>query len=140
MRAPTLVLGPALRIEYRVIVVPVMRSPESEEALVAAALLAAERRSTVAIVHVLEVPMELPLTTQLPERGARGRLTCSTTRGPWWRATGSARSPGWSAPAAAGPAIVANVVSRDAQLVVLGATRRGIGRRAPSSGTPPGTC
>ena len=55
-----------LRVEYRSIVVPVVRSAESEEALVTAARLAAERRSRVAIVHVLEVPMELPLTVSLP--------------------------------------------------------------------------
>ena len=58
--------GRRCEIEYRAIVVPVTRASESEEALVAAARLAAERRSTVAIVHVLEVPMELPLTAQLP--------------------------------------------------------------------------
>ena len=38
-----LVLGPSLTVEYRTIVVPVVRTGESEEALVAAARLAAER-------------------------------------------------------------------------------------------------
>src|SRR4029450_7264262 len=33
LRAPALVLGPALQLEYRMIVVPVVRSYESEEAL-----------------------------------------------------------------------------------------------------------
>ena len=37
VRAPVLVLGPSLTVEYRTIVVPVKRTGESEEALVAAA-------------------------------------------------------------------------------------------------------
>ena len=45
VRAPALVLGPSLTVEYRTIVVPVLRTAESEEALVAAARLAAERRA-----------------------------------------------------------------------------------------------
>ena len=48
VRAPVLVLGPSLTVEYRTIVVPVKRTAESEEALVAAARLAAERGATVA--------------------------------------------------------------------------------------------
>jgi APA family basic amino acid/polyamine antiporter len=64
-RAPAVVVG--LDIEYRTIVVPVTRSPESEEALVAAARLAARRRATVAVVHVLELPNELPLDASVPE-------------------------------------------------------------------------
>ena len=71
MRAPALVLGPALQIEYQSIVVPVIESAESEEALVAAARLAAEKRATVALVHVLEVPMDLPLDADLAEREDR---------------------------------------------------------------------
>ena len=62
-----LVLGPSLTVEYRTIVVPVKRTGESEEALVAAARLAAERGATVAIVHVIEVPLSLPLDAKLPE-------------------------------------------------------------------------
>ena len=67
MRAPVLVLGPSLTVEYRTIVVPVKRTGESEEALVAAARLAAERGATVAVVHVIEVPLSLPLDANLPE-------------------------------------------------------------------------
>ena len=70
VRAPVLVLGPSLTIEYRTIVVPVVRSNESEEALVAAARLAAERSATIAVVHVLEVPLSLPIEAELPEEEA----------------------------------------------------------------------
>ncbi len=70
VRAPALVLGPSLTIDYRTIVVPVVRSNESEEALVAAARLADERAATIAVVYVLEVPMSLSLEADLPEQEA----------------------------------------------------------------------
>src|SRR6185312_16092138 len=50
VRAPALVLGPSLQIDYRTIIVPVVRTAESEEALVAAARLAGERGSRIVIV------------------------------------------------------------------------------------------
>jgi basic amino acid/polyamine antiporter, APA family len=64
-RAPAQLAG--LDVEYRTIVVPVVRSAESEEALVAAARLAAERGARVIVLHVLEVPLDLPLDAELPE-------------------------------------------------------------------------
>jgi APA family basic amino acid/polyamine antiporter len=64
-RAPALVVGPSLVAEYRTIVVPVVRSPESEDALIAAARLAADRGSTIVLLHVLEVPLDRPLTADL---------------------------------------------------------------------------
>src|SRR4029078_5976701 len=67
VRAPALILGPSLELHFRTILVPVVRNAESEEALVAAARLAAERRATIAIVHVLEVPLNLSLDAELPE-------------------------------------------------------------------------
>ncbi len=133
VRAPALVLGAGLRIEYRSIVVPVIRSAESEEAIVAAARLAGERRSRLALVHVLEVPMELPLTADLPEREREADELLDDARA-------LAESHGARAVTrlvrarAAGAAIVADAVARDAELIVLGAPRRGLGRRAPVFG------
>ena len=46
---------------------PILRTAESEEALIAAARLAAERRATIAIVRVIEVPLELDLQASMPE-------------------------------------------------------------------------
>ena len=66
VRAPAIVLG--LEVEYRTILVPVLRTVESEEALVAAARLASERRATIVILHVLEVPLDKPLDADLRER------------------------------------------------------------------------
>ena len=64
-RAPALVVGPSLVAEYRTVVVPIVRSPESEDALIAAARLAADRGSTIVVLHVLEVPLDRPLTADL---------------------------------------------------------------------------
>jgi basic amino acid/polyamine antiporter, APA family len=128
IRAPVLVLGPALTIEYRSIVVPVTRSPESEEALVAAARLAAERRATVAIVAVVEVPLELPLDAALPdEEDAAAELlddARALVEGYGVRAvTRLVRA------RTAGPAIVDEVDRRNAELIVLGAPRQRLTRR-----------
>jgi APA family basic amino acid/polyamine antiporter len=65
VRAPPLLLG--FDVEYRTIVVPVVRSAETEEALVAAARLVAERAGRVVVVHVLEVPLDLPIDAELPQ-------------------------------------------------------------------------
>ncbi len=133
VRAPTLVLGPALQIEYREILVPITRSSESEEALVAAALLAAERRSTVAIVHVLEVPMELPLTADLPSAKREADVLLDDARA-LVESYGVRAVTRLERARSAGPAIVANAVAREAELVVIGARRRALSRRGPIFG------
>ena len=130
VRAPVLVLGPSLTIEYRTIVVPVVRSNESEEALVAAARLAGERGATIAVLHVLEVPMSLPVDADLPEQEAEADEllddAVSLVEAYGVRALarlGRGRS--------AGPEIVREAAQRSAELIVLGAPRsRGTGRAA----------
>ena len=67
VEAPAEILGPSLIVEYRTIVVPILRTAESEEALIAAARLAAERRATIAVVRAIEVPLELDLQASMPE-------------------------------------------------------------------------
>jgi basic amino acid/polyamine antiporter, APA family len=128
VRAPVVVLGPALTVEYRTIVVPVVRSEESEEALVAAARLAAERGATVAVIRVIEVPLDLPLDVELPdaEREADEVLD---------NAAALVESYGVRAVTrllrarAAGPAIVEEAERRNAELIVMGAPRARRGRR-----------
>ncbi len=135
VRAPMLVLGPSLTVEYRTIVVPVKRTEESEEALVAAARLAAERGATVAIVHVIEVPLSLPLDAKLldEEDTAEDLLddAQALVEGYGVRAVTRllrARK--------AGPAIVEEVRRRDAELVLLGAPRPAVtGRQTLFGGT-----
>jgi basic amino acid/polyamine antiporter, APA family len=122
VRAPVLVLGPALTIEYRTIVVPVIRSPESEEALVAAARLAAERGSRIAIVHVIEVPLEQSLDAPMREREQSANDILD-------EAQALVESYGVRAVTrvvrarSAGRAIVEDARTRNAELVVVGAPR-----------------
>jgi basic amino acid/polyamine antiporter, APA family len=122
VRAPALVLGPALAVEYRTIVVPAVRSAESEEALVAAARLAAERGSRIAIVHVLEVPLEQPLDAPLPalEQTADDLLDAAQALVESYGVRAVTRL---VRARSAGPAIVDEARSRNAELVVLGAPR-----------------
>jgi basic amino acid/polyamine antiporter, APA family len=128
VRAPVLVLGPSLTVEYRTIVVPVVRTAESEEALVAAARVADERAATVAIVHVIEVPLDLPLDVRLPdaEQVAHEILDSAAA---FVEAYGVRALVRLVRARAAGPAIVEEADRRNAELVILGAPRVRIGRR-----------
>jgi APA family basic amino acid/polyamine antiporter len=65
VRAP-LILGAAVALEYRSILVPIVSGDESREAVDLAARLAAERRATIVALRVVVVPMELPLDARLP--------------------------------------------------------------------------
>jgi basic amino acid/polyamine antiporter, APA family len=127
VRAPAMVLGPSLTVEYRTIVVPVVRTAESEEALVAAARLAGERGSRVAVVHVIEIPLDLPLDVQLPDAEAEADEILD-------QSTALVESYGIRAVArllrarAAGPEIVAEADRRNAELVILGAPRPRVAR------------
>ncbi len=135
VRAPMLVVGPSLSVEYRTIVVPVKRTGESEEALVAAARLAAQRGATVAVVNVIEVPLSLPLDAHLPvEQDAAEQLLDD--------AQALIESYGVRAVTRllrarkAGPAIVDEARRRNAELVLLGAPRSAVaGRRGLFGGT-----
>jgi APA family basic amino acid/polyamine antiporter len=60
VRAP-MPMGPALALEYRNVLVPMLGRKESEEALDFACSLAAERNSLIVAVSVIEVPLQLPL-------------------------------------------------------------------------------
>jgi APA family basic amino acid/polyamine antiporter len=123
-RAPALVLGPSLTVEYRSIVVPVVRSAESEEALVAAARLAADRGSRICILHVLEMPLAVPIDSRLSdaEEDAADEILDDA----------EALVESYAVPTVtrivrartAGRAIVEEARARNAEVVVLGAPRR----------------
>jgi basic amino acid/polyamine antiporter, APA family len=127
-RAPALVLGPALQLEYRTIVVPVVRTNESEEALVAAARLAAERRATIAIVHVIEVPLErrLDQVNDEEEEGADELLEQARSLVETYGVRAVTRL---VRARRAAPAIVEEAERRTAELIVMGAPRRPARRR-----------
>jgi APA family basic amino acid/polyamine antiporter len=127
-RAPALVLGPALQLEYRTIVVPAVRSYESEEALVAAARLAAERRATIAIVHVIELPMDRRLDEVTPEDETEADEVLEQARG-LVEDYGVRAVTRLVRARRAGPAIVEEAERRNAELIVMGAPRRPARRR-----------
>jgi basic amino acid/polyamine antiporter, APA family len=128
VRAPAYVIGPSLTAEYRTIVVPVVRSGETEEALVAAARLAAERGATIAVVAVVEVPLSLPIAARMEadEDAVESVLDDAQALVESYGVRAVTRL---VRARRAGPAIVDEVRRRDAELVVLGARRRAVGGR-----------
>ena len=104
--------------------VPVSRSAESEEALVAAARLAAERGATIAVVRVLEVPLELPLDAELPDEEDEADMLLDEARA-LVESYGVRAVPRLVRARRAGPAIVEEAAGR---------RRRARRRRAPPAG------
>jgi APA family basic amino acid/polyamine antiporter len=127
VRAPA-AYGPALALEYRRLLVPVVAGTASDEAIDMACGLAAERGATIAAVTVIEVPLELPLSAELQEEEQRAH-----------RELGEARAFGESygvrvlerllRARSAGRAIVEEAERRGSEIIVVGAPRRGHGRR-----------
>jgi APA family basic amino acid/polyamine antiporter len=63
--------GAALALEYRRIVVPIVPGRPSDDALDLACRLAAERKASIVALAVIEVPLELSLDTELPDKERR---------------------------------------------------------------------
>jgi APA family basic amino acid/polyamine antiporter len=134
VRAPTLVLGPSLTVEYRTIVVPVLRTAESEEALVAAARLASERGARVVLVAVLEVPLDLPLDASLPEEEDRAEAVLDSSQA-LLESYGVRALTRLVRARSAGAAIVGEADRRNAELIIVGAPRKSlVARQAPIFG------
>ena len=129
VRAPAFVLGPSLVVEYRTIVVPVVRTGETEEALVAAARLAAERGAIVAIVTVMEVPLSLPVDARMDEQQDVAEALLDDAQA-LVESYGVRAVTRLIRARRAGSAIVEEARRRNAELVILGAPRRAVaGRR-----------
>jgi APA family basic amino acid/polyamine antiporter len=128
IRAPAAIIGPSLAVEYRTIVVPVKRTAESEEALVAAARLAAERGATVAVVHVLEVPLALPIDALLGHEEDEAEALLDDAQA-LLENYGVRAVTRLLRARRAGPAIVEETKRRQAELIVLGAPRGAVGGR-----------
>jgi basic amino acid/polyamine antiporter, APA family len=133
VRAPVLI-GPAIALEYRSILVPVKPGRESEEAIDFACRLAAERGSSIAAVSVVTVPLELPLDAELPEveAAANDALDAAVAIGELYGVDVVARLLRARKP---GRAIVREAERRQTEIIVLGAPRAGRGRRAIFSET-----
>jgi len=133
VRAPQQVLGPALEIDYRTILVPVLRSVESEEAIVAAARLASGRRARIVLLHVIEVPLELPFDADLPEQEEIADELLDNASAMVER-YGVRPVPRIVRARRAGPAIVDESIAQNAELVVVGAPRDRVRRGGPVFG------
>jgi APA family basic amino acid/polyamine antiporter len=109
-------------------------NPESERALEVACRLAAERHASITAVTVIEVPPLLPLDARMTDEEAEARRLHD-------RATSIADAYGVSLVSRtvrareAGTAILEELQKRDAELVVIGATRKiRVNRRATAFG------
>jgi APA family basic amino acid/polyamine antiporter len=129
LRAP-IVIGPGVALEYRNVLVPVVHRRESEEAVDLAARLATERGATIAVVTVLEVPLELPLDAPLPdkfEHTAHDLLDEARAIGDAYGVNVVVRL---IRERRAGRAIVDEAERRNSEIIVMGAPRRGVRRRS----------
>jgi basic amino acid/polyamine antiporter, APA family len=113
--------GPALALEYRRILVPVVGGRPSDEALDVACRLAA-RRSRVVALSVLEVPLDRPLGAEHPEleREANRELDEAVRIGDSYGVEVRSR---FERARSAGPAIIAEAESRQSEIIVLGSPR-----------------
>ncbi|MGI9110769.1 MAG: amino acid permease [Gaiellaceae bacterium] len=127
VRAPV-AFGPALALEYRRLLVPILPGQASDDALDRAASLAAERGAQIAAITVLEVPLDQPLDVELDadEAVANRELDEARAIGDSY---GVAVIPRLVRGRSAGEAIVAEATRRGTELIVLGALRKEVGRR-----------
>ncbi len=130
VRAP-IAMGPALALEYRNVLVPVVERHDSEAAVDLACRLATERGASIVALTVLEVPLELPMDAELPaelERRANDLLDEVRAIGDAYGVNVIGRL---QRARRAGPAIVNEATSRHSEIIVLGSPRRrsGSGRR-----------
>ena len=122
VKAPA-AFGPALALEYRNLLVPVIPGQPSDAAMDLACRLAAERRARIVALNVVEVPLDRPLTEPLPaiEAAGNAELDEAVAIGDSYGVRVLTRL---DRAHAAGPAIVAEADARDAEIIVLGTPRR----------------
>jgi basic amino acid/polyamine antiporter, APA family len=120
--------GPALALEYRRLLVPIVPGQASDDAFDVAASLAAERGSQIIAVHVIEIPLDLPLGTENPELEhiANRELDESRAIG---ESYGVNVIPRLLRGRNAGAAIVEEAERRGTEIIVVGAPKKDIGRR-----------
>jgi APA family basic amino acid/polyamine antiporter len=128
--------GPALALEYRRLLVPVLPGPASDEALDIAASLAAERGAQIAAVTVLEIPLDMPLAAEMPEAEELANRELDEARA-IGDSYGVSVIPRLIRSRHAGAALVAEAERRGTEIIVIGAPRKDLtrGRRAVFGGT-----
>ena len=117
--------GPALALEYRRLLVPVVAGQPSDDALDVACSLAAERGARIVALNVLEVPLGRPLDDNMEalEDAANNELDEAIAIGDSYGIRVldrlvRARS--------AGPAIVEEAERRGTEIIVIGTPRKGL--------------
>jgi len=127
VRAP-IAMGPALALEYRNVLVPIIEKHESEAAVDLACRLATERGASIVALTVLEMPLQLPLDAELPrevELRAHDLLDESRAIGDSYGVNVVGRI---VRARNAGRAIVDEAERRNSEIIVMGALRRGVTR------------
>ena len=126
--------APARPVAYQRVLVPLGSAEEVEHAMVVACRLAADRRASVTVLSVIEIPPELPLEAQMLEEEAEAQRRTQEARA-------IAELYGVSVNARvrrarlAGEAIIDEAASHRSQVIVIGAPRRGAAsRRTPVFG------
>ena len=128
IRAP-IPMGPALALEYRNVLVPIVSRHESEEAIDLACRLATERGASIVALSVIEVPLELPLDAELPgrvEEKANDLLDEARAIGDAYGVNVIGRIVRARRP---GHAIVEEATRRHSEIIVMGAPRRDVRRQ-----------
>jgi APA family basic amino acid/polyamine antiporter len=120
-RAP-LQLGPAIALEYRNILVPVVPGPRGQEALDLAARLAAERGATIVALRVVVVPLDRDFDADLPEEMEKADRLLDEARNQA-ELYGVRMIERLVRSRSAGRAIVEEAERRQSELVILGAPR-----------------
>jgi basic amino acid/polyamine antiporter, APA family len=126
LRAPV-IIGPAIALEYRNVLVPVKPGRASEEAIDLACRLAADRGASIAALSVVVVPLDLSLDTQLEEeeRAADDALDVAAAIAELYGVKFTERI---VRARHAGRAIVDDAKPRQSEIIVMGAPRAGRGR------------
>jgi basic amino acid/polyamine antiporter, APA family len=115
--------GPALALEYRRLLVPVLEGRASDEALDIAAGLSAERGAQITAVYVIEVPLDQALSAELPAEEALANRELDEARA-IGESYGVAVIPRLVRARNAGAAIVREAERRAIEIVVIGAPRK----------------
>ncbi len=119
--------GPALALEYRRLLVPVLPGQASDDALDVAASLSAERGARITAVSVLEIPLDQSLAAELTaeEELANRELDEARAIG---ESYGVSVIPRLVRGRSAGAAIVREAERRAAEIIVIGAPRKDLSR------------
>ena len=128
IRAP-IAMGPALALEYRNVLVPIVSRHESEAAMDLACRLATERGASIVALHVIGVPLELALDAELPEameERADDLLEEARAIGDAYGVDVIVRIVRARRP---GPSIVEEATRRHSEIIVMGAPRRDVRRQ-----------